>query len=104
MLGLAIMRYVLTQCTGKAADARRERLVSAGLGAHGIREPSPEQLRDARRTVKKGLAVDERLVEKFAPLFLIGKPCSFRFSDIEPLINKAKGQTRRRTPSGQPRS
>lgn len=76
MIGLA--RYILRHCVGKGATERRESLLTDSIAvtkSHG-------NMRAMRKSIKNAIKPDQALVDKFAAVFLAGKPCGFTIHDV----------------------
>jgi hypothetical protein len=76
MIGLA--RYILRYCVGKGATERRESPLTDSIAvtkSHG-------DMRAMRKSIKNAIKPDQALVDKFAAVFLPGKPCGFTIHDV----------------------
>ena len=88
MLFVVIARYIAQQCKGKGGAARRERLLTEILSLDT--ENRIDDLSTTRKQLKAQMRPDQRLVDRYAEKFLIGRPCSF---DIEDLLNYVEQST-----------
>src|SRR5262249_18369276 len=97
----SILRYVRTYCSGQRRRDRLERMVTAILQRDGIAEPSSTQLREVRRNVRQALEPGQSLIDRFAPLFLIGRSAAFTYADVDRVLKRSRSTARphRRLPS-----
>ncbi len=82
----SLLRYIHTYCMGKRLQERQERIVTAVLKRNGIVNPSNEQLSQVRKSVRESLKPGQRLIDRFAPSFLIGRDADFKYEDIEKFL------------------
>ena len=92
----ALALHIADHCSGKGSRKRREKMVTAVLNKNGISKPSPEQLADARKKVKKFLEPTQALIDHYAPKFLIGREPGFGFTELKRLSNGYVDRNRRR--------
>jgi hypothetical protein len=92
----ALAEYIAKHCSGKGSQKRREKMVTAVMDKNGISKPSPEQLADARKKVKKSLEPTQALIDHYAPKFLIGREPGFDFKELKLLSNGYIERNRRR--------
>ena len=78
-----LAHYVKTQGRGAVLEARIDRTVEAHLEKAGIARPTAEDRADLVGKVRRTLEPSERLIEIFAPAFLIGRPPGFSYADVE---------------------
>lgn len=89
----ALATYIASNCVGRAADLRRERMLTAILRKEGVSTPNAAQLKAARTKVKAALAPSQSLIDRYAPKFLIGRSPGFGYAELKRL---ADGYTRRK--------
>jgi hypothetical protein len=78
MIGLA--RYILRYCIGKGGAERRESLLTDSVA---VAKPRTQgDMRALRKSIKNAIKPDQALVDKFAAVFLAGKPCGFTIDDV----------------------
>lgn len=80
MLFIVIGKYISQQCRGKGKQARIERFLTE-LFLDG-KPKTNQNLRESRKLLKKGIKPDQRLVQRYADSFLIGRQSSFNVNDI----------------------
>lgn len=101
ILAEALALYVANNCVGAEARARRERMVTAILEKERITEPTNAQLREARAKVKAALEPSQRLIDRYASSFLLGRKPGFAYAELERLvevqIKRARLRERART-------
>jgi hypothetical protein len=83
----ALAQYVKTSCQGKARRERLERMVTKVIERDGISQPTPQQLGEARKRIRKALEPGEGLIAHYAPTFLIGRAPGFTYTDVKRLVN-----------------
>ena len=88
LLFIAIARYLAQQCAGKSRLQRRERLLTE-IMSQGM-ENTLDNRRLARQMIKQGTRPDQSLIDRFAGRFLIGRPCSFQFEELQAFVEAAK--------------
>jgi hypothetical protein len=86
----SLARYIAQYCHGKAAAARRERLVTESLLQRGITSPSRAQLRATRQQIKAKLKPSQDLIDYFAPKFLIGGSPGFAYHELKRLADSQR--------------
>lgn len=79
----ALAHYVKNYARGEVLEDRIARTVQAKLKHEGVTAPTTEQLAEAGAQVRAGLEPSEKLIEVFAPFFLIGRPPGFTYADVE---------------------
>lgn len=85
----ALSRYVRKFCQGKAKQARQEDLLSRFLVENGITDPSPDDLKKVRQLVKAGIKPSQKVIDYFAPKFLICREPAFCYEDLEKLVQRS---------------
>lgn len=80
---------------------RLERLVTAVLQRDGIVNPSSAQLKQARRKIRESLKPGQKLIDMFAPSFLIGRAPAFTYVDLNRFLKRTvpSGRSQRRSAS-----
>jgi hypothetical protein len=85
----ALSRYVRSFCQGKAKQARQERLLSRFLTENDINDPSPEDLKKVRQLVKTSIKPSQKIIDYYAPKFLICREPAFCYEDLEKLVQRS---------------
>lgn len=80
MLIIVMARYIKKGCKGSSAQERRQYLLTE-VFMHG-QEKTPENLRDIRAKIKQHLTPTQELLDRYAQIFLINKPCSFNMDQL----------------------
>ncbi|RWQ31931.1 MAG: hypothetical protein EOS21_31415 [Mesorhizobium sp.] len=83
----ALKAYLDKGVLGKAGDARRESLLSE---AKTLGLTTGRTLRQTRLMIKKQIRADEHLLMRYVKSFLMGKPVSYRMSDIKAAVEKSR--------------
>lgn len=86
MLFVVIARYISQQCKGKGGAARREHLLTE-IFSQGL-ENTDENRKKIRKMLKEELRPDQSLIDRYAGKFLVGRQCSFNFSDLISFIEE----------------
>ncbi|MGS4991011.1 hypothetical protein ACVDG9_23805 [Roseibium sp. RP-7] len=86
----ALLRYISTYCTGRERRERQEKLVTAALKSKGIFKPSSAQLKAVRRQIREFLKPEQKLIDKFAPEFLINRAAAFEYTDLDKAFQYSK--------------
>ncbi|NGM50866.1 hypothetical protein G5B46_14730 [Caulobacter sp. 602-2] len=84
----ALAHYVRTQCQGEARRARLERMVTRLIAEWGFENPAAHDLGRARRQVRVALEPGDKLIAHFAPRFLVGRPASFSYREVQLLVRE----------------
>ncbi|CAN5306697.1 hypothetical protein BH09PSE2_BH09PSE2_06150 [soil metagenome] len=87
----ALAAYIETQCRGEVLKARIERSVAAMLKRDGISQPEAELVEKYRQRARAFLEPSEKLIDCFAPNFLIGREPGFTYADVERVARLAPG-------------
>ncbi len=97
----SLLRYIRTYCIGRQRQDRLERMVTTVLRRDGIANPSSAQLKQARRKLRKALKPGQKLIDLFAPSFLIGRAPAFSYADLDRILKRSVrgGQTQPRSAS-----
>ncbi|MER9337213.1 hypothetical protein NKJ06_25050 [Mesorhizobium sp. M0293] len=97
----SLLRYIRTYCIGRMRQDRLERMVTAVLQREGIVNPSSAQLKQVRRKVRESLQPGQKLINVFAPSFLIGRAPAFSYADLDRILKRpvATGRSQRRSAS-----
>jgi len=80
MLFIVIARYIKDGCKGKAAQDRKERLLT-DIFSQGM-EKNTANLQNIRKKIKNGIRPDQALLDRYARVFLINRPCSFNMDQL----------------------
>ncbi|MFA1672068.1 hypothetical protein ACDY97_04425 [Rhizobium mongolense] len=91
----ALLRYCRVECTASKRKNRQEKLVTAILKRDRIEHPSSAQLREIRRQVKILTAPGQHVIERFAPLFLIGRAPVFDYGDLRRILDRPNRRGKR---------
>jgi hypothetical protein len=83
-LAKAMAQYISVHSKGKTGEKRREMLLSEVLLAG--RPRTSTRLGEIRKSIKKGVAPDQTMLDRFADKFLVGKPCGFTFVQLGDLV------------------
>ena len=87
----SLLRYIRTYCIGRTRQDRLERMVTAVLQRDGIVNPSSAQLKHARQEIREFLKPGQRVIDLFAPSFLIGRAPAFTFADLDRILKRSVG-------------
>ena len=87
MLFIVIARYISQQCKGKGGAARRERLLTEIL-SQGL-ENTAVNRKKVRKMLKDGVRPDRSLIDRYAGKFLVGRQCSFNFTDLLKFVEES---------------
>ena len=68
---------------------RLERMVTAVLQRRGIVNPSAAQLKQVRREIRESLKPSQKVIDLFAPSFLIGRAPAFTYADLDRLLKRS---------------
>lgn len=82
----SLLRYIRTYCIGRMRQDRLERMVTAVLRRDGIANPSSTQLKQARREIREFLKPSQKVIDLFAPSFLIGRAPAFTYADLDRIL------------------
>lgn len=85
---LSLLRYIRKYCMGKGRRERLEGILTAILERDGITSPTSAQLREVRQLARERLKPSETLIERFAPIFLIGRSAAFTYADLNKLVKR----------------
>lgn len=85
----ALLRYIRTYCIGRMRQDRLERMVTAVLRRDGIVNPSSAQLQQVRRELRKSLQPSQKVIDVFAPSFLIGRAPAFSYADLDRILKRS---------------
>lgn len=85
----SLLRYIRTYCIGRMRQDRLERMVTAVLQRKDIVNPSSAQLKQARREVRESLKPGQRVIDLFAPAFLIGRAPAFTYADLDRILKRS---------------
>ena len=85
----ALLRYIQTYCIGRMRQDRLERMVTAVLQRRGILNPSAAQLKQVRREIRESLKPSQKVIDLFAPSFLIGRAPAFTYADLDRLLKRS---------------
>lgn len=88
---IAVCKYIRNSCKGKGATIRRERLLSDVLLTG--QPQTRENLRKIRKQIKDGIKPDQRMLDQYANIFLLGRRCPF---NIEQLLSAVENASRDR--------
>jgi len=80
MLFIAVARYILSACKGKALAERRERLMTE-VFMQGM-DNTRANRKSVRAKLKAGLKPDQALLDRYVRTFLIGHSCSFTMDQL----------------------
>lgn len=80
MLFIAVAKYIKAGCKGKAAQERRERLLTE-VFSQGM-EKTDENLKSVRKKIKEGIKPDQALLDRYAGVFLINRRCCFNMDQL----------------------
>jgi hypothetical protein len=83
-LARAMAQYISVHCKGNSGKKRRENLLTEVLLAG--RPRTQVRLGEIRKSIKAGVTPDQRTLDKFAEIFLVGKPCGFNFDQLSELV------------------
>ncbi|WP_287260174.1 hypothetical protein [Mesorhizobium sp.] len=97
----SLLRYISTYCIGRLRQDRLERMVTAVLQRDGIVNPSSAQLKQARRKIRESLKPGQKVIDVFAPSFLIGRAPAFTYADLDRILKRSvpSGRSQRRSAS-----
>ncbi|UTY48463.1 hypothetical protein [Sinorhizobium fredii] len=97
----SLLRYIRTHCIGRMRKDRLERMVTAVLQRDGIVNPSSAQLKQTRRKIRESLKPGQKLIDVFAPSFLIGRVPAFSYADLDRILKRSvpSGRSQRRSAS-----
>lgn len=84
-----IATYIQKHATGKALRERTEKLLSRTVEQSRL-AGNPISLRIARARIKKGLKPGQDLIDRFAPIFLIGRKPAIDFKIIQRIVARTK--------------
>ena len=79
----SLLRYIRSYCMGKTRQERQEKCVTALLERDGITNATSDQLKQARKDVREFLKPGQKLIDHFAPAFLIGRDAAFEYEDLD---------------------
>ena len=85
---IAVCKYIRNSCRGKGAMIRRERLLSDVLLAGQARTSA--NLRRIRKQIKEGMRPDQRMLDRYAKKFLLGRPCPFSIDQLTRAVEAAQ--------------
>jgi hypothetical protein len=85
----ALAHYVKTHTRGDVFEARVARVTQVKLQQAGVIAPTAEQLAEATAQIRAGLEPSEKIIEHFAPAFLVGRAPGFTYADVEALAGPA---------------
>lgn len=85
----SLLRYIRTYCVGRTRQDRLERMVTAVLQRNGIVNPSSAQLKQTRREVRESLKPGQKVIDFFAPSFLIGREPAFTYADLDQILKRS---------------
>jgi hypothetical protein len=88
--GIAV--YVKNHASGKALQERREKLLTQVMASRRA-SSRPIPLRVARSLVKTGLKPGQKVIDHFAPRFLIGRRPAVDYKDIQRIVSKTKASS-----------
>lgn len=84
----ALAHYVKNHCQPEALNARAERTATEMLQRDQIVEPSPDLVRQYRERARAALEPSQKIIDQFAPHFLIGRQPGFTYADVERLAGQ----------------
>lgn len=93
----SLATYVAQSCTGEAKRLRFEDTLTRSLDHHGIAKANRQQLRKHRGHIKKGLKPGQKIINHYAPTFLIGRTPQFSYQDVSVIAKLPSRATRLRT-------
>jgi hypothetical protein len=79
----ALARYVRYYGRGEVLEERIRQAVRAKFEKDGVDQPAPEQVAFLTAQARRGLEPSARLIELYAPKFLIGRPPGFSYEEVE---------------------
>ena len=82
----ALANYIRTNCKVKGKKQRLEKLVTQNLEAQSIVNPTSSQLRETRNELRLALEPSQKIIDYYAPNFLIGRPARFDYDDLKKLV------------------
>ncbi|TGQ77335.1 MULTISPECIES: hypothetical protein [unclassified Mesorhizobium] len=85
----SLLRYIRTYCIGRMRQDRLERMVTAVLQRDGIANPSGAQLKQVRRKIRESLKPGQKVIDLFAPSFLIGRAPAFTYADLDRILKRS---------------
>lgn len=85
----SLLRYIRTYCIGRMRQDRLERMVTAVLKRNDIVNPSSAQLKQARREVRASLKPGQKVIDLFAPSFLIDRAPAFTYADLDRILKRS---------------
>ena len=85
----SLLRYIRTYCIGRMRKDRLERMVTAVLQRNGIVNPSSAQLKQARHQVRESLKPGQKVIDLFAPSFLIDRAPAFTYADLDRILKRS---------------
>jgi hypothetical protein len=94
---VAMAKYISRYCKGKTAEDRREKLLTEVL-LDG-RKRTKANLKEIRKAIKRGIKPDQRMLDKFAGTFLIGRPFGLDMDALLELIESAKVGLQQKRPA-----
>jgi len=84
LLARVLARHIKDGLQGKSLQERRERLLTEIFQGRG--GDAQNALRQARAFLKGNLQPTQNLVDRYAAVFLCGRPCSFGIGDLLALV------------------
>jgi hypothetical protein len=84
---IALCKYIRESCKGKGGAARREHLLTEIL-LNG-RPRNTETLRELREPIREGIKPSQQMVDRYAKMFLIGRPCPFSIDELLEAVEHA---------------
>lgn len=85
----SLLRYIRTYCIGRMRQDRLERMVTAVMKRNDIVNPSSAQLKLARREIREFLKPGQKVIDLFAPSFLIGRAPAFTYADLDRILKRS---------------
>ncbi|WP_034948784.1 hypothetical protein [Erwinia oleae] len=86
----ALLRYCRMECSGRKQRDRQERLLTAILKRDRMQHPTSAQLKEVRKQLKSLVAPGQHVIDRFAPLFLIGRAPMFTFNDMRQILDRPR--------------
>jgi hypothetical protein len=83
----SLLRYIRTYCIGRMRQDRLERMVTAVLKRDDIVSPSNAHLKQIRREIRESLMPSQKIIDLFAPSFLISRAPAFTYADLDRILN-----------------
>ncbi|MEW4461329.1 hypothetical protein AB1K42_24795 [Roseibium algicola] len=90
LLFQSLLRYIFTYCKGRERRKRQEQLVTAILKRNNISKPSIVQLKAVRQAIRVSLKPGQKLIDQFAPEFLINRCPAFEYADLDTALHHSK--------------